>query len=79
MNSNVDYKKAQEIEMEEVVQNKSTNINNKYYIEKINNEVTYTWKNIDVIVAEKQDGLKKIKNMFNGSPKQFKQILKNGN
>ena len=40
--------KLQEIEMREVSEN------NKYYIEKGRNEVTYSWKNINVKVAEKR-------------------------
>ena len=62
--------KLQEIEMREVSEN------NKYYIEKGRNEVTYSWKNINVKVAEKREGLR---NIFDRNPKPLKQILNNGN
>jgi hypothetical protein len=64
-----DTSKVQTIEMREI------NEENRYYIEKGTNEVTYSWKNVNVQVAEKKEGLR---NMFDKNVKPLKQILNNG-
>ena len=77
--SSTDYRNTKDlVQQMEMKESFSSPQSDKYYIEKVKNEVAFCWKNLNVLVNEKKEGLQ-IGRIFSKTKPSMKQILNDGN